>query len=349
MSEQKKLYNIYYKLNKYKHKVGKDIYLIKYNQYKNLLKQNGGKLIDKYLFFDKIQQSDIDSLLIKYENEIKDLILSRIPTPLIQKDVLGCGANGCVFLLTDDAIIKIIFSLESYKKEKENNDEINKLSGISPFFPKFKCMTQHKIDKIEIGIIVSQKLYPINLLFDFVNHKFTNINFEKPFYSQLWFIYYMLYEFYQKTKIIILHNDIKIDNFMLREISDLNVNYVYNNGLKNIDIPYIIINNKKYILTIIDFGESYMFDSSNIDDYNRNNKLKIMENIIALFKYELTQDGDTIDKSSVNYTYSSFKKFMAKICETDMLNASAFDENNNNIFSNSNRNKIFNTLTATYA
>ena len=258
----------------------------------------------------------------------------------MHKGVLGCGANGCVFLLTNNAIIKILFSLESFNKEMENNDTINSLANTLPFFPKFKCMMQRKIETTDIGIIVSEKLEPISLIFDFTNSKFKIDPIQ--FYSQLWYIYYMIYEYYKKTKIIILHNDIKIDNFMLREIIDNKLNY------KKTTIPYITIGSKRYILTLIDFGEAFIFNSTDIESFNQNFQDKISENIITLYKYELTDDGTTINKLTLSAIYNNLESFINKIAKQDILTASYFDNNNKKIFTDPQIEKIFTELTTKF-
>ena len=333
------------KLNKYKNRGVKELYTLKYNYYKNLLQQNGGRLIDEVLTFDAITPDRIKLLLIRYKQDIKQLLLDpKNPTQEIQKDILGCGANGCVFLLTDNSIIKILSNIDSFNKEMENSDVINNLSSKSPFFPKFKCMMQRKIENTDVGIIVSEKLEPMSLIFDFINHKFKDDTYKQSFYSQLWFIYYMIYEYYKKTKVVILHNDIKLDNFMLREIIDSKVNYNYK-GLKDISIPYIIINNKKYVLSLIDFGESFIFDSSDINAFNTNNKSYITNNIVTLFKYNLTADGETIDESSLLDIYKSLKTFLNSIYEADGQNAGFYNEDNKQIFTDVIQKKIFIDLT----
>lgn len=344
----KDLYLISKKLNKYKIKNKynkKNIYSLKYNHYNNLLVQNGGKLIDGIMKFDSITSDRIKLLLVRYKNDIIELISTKKPTPNIQTDILGCGANGCVFLLTDDAIIKILFDINSFNKEIENNDVINNLSIISPFFPRFKCMKQHKINLYDIGIIVSEKLQPINVIFDFTNKHFVGIDVEKQFYHQIWFIYYLLYEFYLKINIVILHNDIKIDNFMLREINSPSNNYNYK-GLKNIDIiPYIIIGKKKYVLTLIDFGEAFIFNSTDINSITQN---KIFNNVVSLYKYDLTSDGNSIDEQKLKGIYFSLDNFIKNIAMVDIQSAIYYDAANKQIFSDPELKRILDDLTTKF-
>jgi len=76
----KDLYFISKKLNKYKIKNKynkKNIYSLKYNYYNNLLVQNGGKLIDGIMKFDSITPDRIKLLLVRYKNDIIELISTK--------------------------------------------------------------------------------------------------------------------------------------------------------------------------------------------------------------------------------------------------------------------------------
>jgi len=213
-------------------------------------------------------------------------------------------------------------------------------------------MMQHKINTYNIGVIVSEKLQPINVIFNFTNKRFvfTNkrfvgIDVKKQFYHQIWFIYYLLYEFYLKTNLVILHNDIKIDNFMLREINSPYDYYNYK-GLKNIDIiPYIIIDKKKYVLTLIDFGEAFIFNSTDINSIIQN---KIVNNVVTLFKYNLTPDGNSIDEQKLKDIYLSLDNFIKNIAMVDIQNAIYYNDVNKEIFSDKELNDILYDLTTKF-
>lgn len=250
--------SLWYKILKYKYKKSinnNDVYSQKINNYEKLFLQNGGVLVD----------TDID---LNEKNDIEKAIKESLGKIATNTDLLGSGENGSVYLFTNNAVVKIISDKPSYDAEIANNNVVNKIANNCPLFPKFYYNEELELIRdCNKGIIVSEKLEPINILFKKVGDKY-EINLDSgergKIISQFVILFFILFKFYETTKNIIIHNDIKVDNLMLREVEDAkdSYNYIYNTTTNNnINIPYIKKDDKKYLLVLIDYGESYTYDA----------------------------------------------------------------------------------------
>ena len=267
-----------YKIMKYKIK---NKYL-KINSHMKIFNQKGGQLIKGVV---DLSSADLSDRIIT--------LLEGTTKAVRNSDLLGEGANGIVYLLTDNSVIKILNDIPKFILEKNNNIVVNLLSSFNPFFPKYFSMFQHNInldgDKRERGIIVSERLLPIYIIFNSATANFMSddTNLHEAFYKQLYFLFYSILDFFNKTGNILIPNDTKIDNILLKKINtDLNyIPFTLANG-SIINIPLIISGSDKYHLVFNDFGESYTFNKqTEQENYDKESTFN--------FKYfDFREDGD---------------------------------------------------------
>ncbi len=314
------LQNIIYKLSKYKNKnklESKEIYKIKINNYNNLLLQNGGALIDEDINFKTLN-----------ENQIKEKIKGVLGKIALNQDLLGSGASGSVYLFTKDSVIKIIN--QDYKEEFDNNIVVNKFAALSDQFPKF----YHTGFEMEIipgckkGITISESLESVSkkLLNNDNTLKIDNIQFTN-FCKQIIMIYLTIYNIYYRTGNIILHNDFKIDNLLLREIKnpgDGMYKYIYDVNKNFFMIPLIDIEGKKYLVVLNDFGESYTYNyetkKETIKNEAKNKLLRHEVSQAAVINLDLLDDNKRLDK--IKEMHTSIQRFFRLIFAPDLFNLS---------------------------
>lgn len=322
---EKNFQQILYKLCKYKTKKSinfkNDMYDLKYNKYKTLFFQKGGVLIENE--FDII-----DTELLK-ENIIK--VFQDIAPKKLNDERLGSGQYGSVYLLLNNYVIKIINQQkdETYNVfknyfviEKNNNLIINYIAQTNLCFPKYfyheMCELNILNDVNKRGIIISERLYNIYEFFDTATNTFKlEFNEQKiNFYKQLYFIFYSLKDYYDKTGNIFIHNDFKLDNVLLRKIHNNENSYLYELANKTIiEIPYIVYNNCKWIIVLNDFGESYSYNKTtkkvNFKEKDSNTmlmfQLKYMDDI-----FDDTNAFNTALEYMFNHSYNELIKIECK-------------------------------------
>ena len=302
MTMQYELYKImkYQKKLKYSTQKSKNlIYKYKLNYHLNNLNQHGGIF---YIGDFKKEHLDNRHMMNSY-----CMNMFNGPDSQVVNELIGRGASGVVFAFSRYLVIKYIEDLTIFRTELVNNNLVNILSEYNPFFPKYHYMdiiviepNQHHSVGKTFGVIISDRLSPIYGFFqEFRNNEtnITNINFRndfsgenrEAFYIQFYFILYSIYDLYRKTSNILLHNDVKMDNFLIKEIIGNDNTHVkmtlFNNSI--VYIPFIVYNDRKYILILHDYGNSYTynsqskiesFPSADGDESHTTLKVKFLEN-----------------------------------------------------------------------
>jgi hypothetical protein len=301
---------------------------LKFNSHMRTFNQKGGQLIKGDVDLSSADLSD--RIITLLEGTTKDV---RNP------DLLGEGANGIVYLLTDNSVIKILNDIPKFILEKNNNIVVNVLSSINPFFPKYYSMFQHNInldgDKKERGIIVSERLLPIYIIFNSATSNFmsADTNLHEAFYKQFYFLFYSILDFYQKTGNILIPNDTKIDNILLKKIATPldYIPFTLANG-STINIPLIISGTDKYHLVFNDFGESYTFNNqTKQENYDKNSTFN--------FKYfDFRDDGDVNAVKAIVRSLSFIEQDFSYL---KMASATPIDKL---VASDSKRERIFSSL-----
>ena len=293
---------IWYKLLKYnqKNKLSQnEIYKLKITKYNKLFLQLGGQLVD-----DQIDLSD--------EELTKAAIISVTEKISRNDDLLGRGAFGAVYLFTNNSIVKILSNSGDYNLEFVNNRVVNALASQNLCFPKFFQMFElEKLLGGTKGIVISEKLYPINILFAsdsaFKISPSEVLNLEK----QICFILFSLYDFYLKTGKLIIHNDFKVDNLLLRKIEDPSSTYKYtaSNG-RIIEVPYINVEGNKYLVVLNDYGESYTFDGA-INSSRPGN----------ILNWKYIGDGITFNNINVSSKlFNNYYNYLQKVAKLELAN-----------------------------
>ena len=194
-------------------------------------------------------------------------------------------------------------------------------------------MLQQKINK---GIIVAEKLDSIFNFFDSSTNKFKNNFGDKNitnFFKQYYFILYSLYDLYKKTNIIFIHNDFKLDNIMIRVVNIPGdyYNYTLFNRI-SIQIPLIKYLDKKYLLVLNDFGESYSLNFSNNEEI-----IKSDNRMMFPYKYF---DQETFTQTDLKKLFNNINKYI----DIEVLNSKLAQPYDKYIFENEERKKIFKEL-----
>lgn len=301
MTMQYELYKITKYQTKLKHSTQKSkslIYKSKLNYHLHNLNQHGGIFYKFNLSKHELNDNKLlnDLIVHMFSKFTHDQLVEK-------KDYIGKGVTGIVYAFSNDTVIKFIKNLDIFRIEQLNNNLVNILSSYNPFFPKYYYMDIIPIHREEqdIGIIITDTLGHIyeffkessrdgegNKTYNNFKDNFSNEN-RIAFYKQFYFILYSIYDLYKKNGSILLHNDIKMDNFLIKEIKDDgNIEIIMKlfNGIE-LHIPYIVYNNKKYILILNDYGNSYTYNSEtliesfppNQDDFNQL-KFKFLSNIV---------------------------------------------------------------------
>lgn len=273
-------------------------YFKKYLKYKNkylALKKGGStKLTESYFS------------VCTYPSRFLKLIDSN------NEKALGEGEQGSVYLFTDTDIVKI-FNIEgnnrnNYKIEAAISELINTLARNNEHFPRFYDMCILDGSK---AVIVMEKLTPIDPLLELLNKK-ADDELINTLYLHMLVIYTSLINYYFLSDKLVIHNDFKFDNFMLRQINDSNDNYDISLIGENLTIPYLVFKGIKYKLVLIDYGLSY--------------EKNIIANSVIKFKYQdfgsiynnyyqiLNKDFETVISFNAdvknNYIY---KKLLSKL------------------------------------
>jgi len=321
-----------YKIMKYQTKLKKSTQKSKNLIYKSKLKyhlyninQYGGIFYNFNLTKEELNDHKLLNGLIVH------MFSKFTPDQLVKKkDYVGEGVSGVVYAFSKELVIKFIKNVDIFKIEQRNNNLINILSSYNPFFPKYYYMdiihipqNEIHIKEQDIGIIITDKLSPIYDFFQETRNGENNKTYKNfkdnflienriAFYKQFYFILYSIYDLYRRNGSILLHNDIKMDNFLIKEIKgDINMDIIMtlHNGTK-LNIPYIVYNDKKYILILNDYGNSYTYNSQTLtESFPSNNmnsilKIKFLGYNVSnkLFKEDIKEKINNMDYIDIEIT-----------------------------------------------
>jgi len=303
------------KLSKYEYKSlndkNKQIYSQKVINYRNHFLQLGGVLIH-----EQIDPNNQQQLVPAIEN-----VFRHVSEQDLVDNKLGGGQYGTVYLLLDNVTIKVTTKKDSQRIENfraentaelNNNIIVNDIAQTNLCFPKYYYQNIREFtiggNTTERGIFVSERLYPIFELFD--NNEFKadlGQNNIEAFYKQMFFLLFSLKDYFDRTRNVLVHNDFKLDNILLRKMNTPENTYLYTlaNG-SNINIPLINYNGNKWLLVLNDFGESYSYNNA-----ARSENVKEDLKIIVGFKF-LQDEGFNINPQMMqNYFRYGFNNYLA--------------------------------------
>lgn len=204
-----------------------------------------------------------------------------------------------------------------------------------------RILNDEEVDEKNIGIIITDKLSPIYDFFQETRNGENNKTYKNfkdnfsienriAFYKQFYFILYSIYDLYRRTGSILLHNDIKMDNFLIKEIKDDDNIEIIIKLFNDIElrIPYIVYNDKKYILILNDYGNSYTYNSQTLTESFPSNdvdsilvlKFKFLETDSVsnkLFKNAIIEKITNLSYIDIEMRYMEFFSDIDKFIFTD--------------------------------